>query len=168
MAKNRNPAAAGDGGSEADHPGRAIGPELAHSQAPNQSASPTRLTRNGNAHTCASCGAKMKPKRGSRRLRYCSARCRSQGRRERNFSATGHTGQGAARSVKNSLAKSDTHKGENAGRAFPINLLGGYRWPGQEALDAELVRKIVQSEICANSIVPAGDDAGSGRTDEPR
>jgi hypothetical protein len=38
MAENRNPAAAGDGGSEADHPGRAIGTELAQTPIPNQGA----------------------------------------------------------------------------------------------------------------------------------
>jgi hypothetical protein len=40
MAKNRNPAAGGDGGSEADHPGRAIGAELAQSPIRNQDAPP--------------------------------------------------------------------------------------------------------------------------------
>jgi hypothetical protein len=168
MAKNRNPAAAGDGGSEADHPGRAIDPKLAHSPTPNQSAPPTRLIRNGNAHTCASCGAKMKPKRASRRQRFCSARCRSHARRDRNFSTTGQTGQGAARSVKNSPAISSTHKGENAGRASPINLLGGYRWPGREVLNAELVRKIIRTEICANSIGQPVDGSGSGEPESPR
>jgi hypothetical protein len=40
-------------------------------------------------------------------------------------------------------------KGENAGRAFPTNLLGGYRWPGRKGIDAELTRTIVQIEIFA-------------------
>jgi hypothetical protein len=168
MAKNRNPAAAGDGGSEADHPGRAIDSELAHSPTPNQSAPPTRPIRNGNAHTCASCGAKMKPKRGSRRQRYCNARCRSLARRDRNFSATGQTRQGAARSVKNSPAVSDTHKGENAGRAFPINLLGGYRWAERKGLDPELARTIIRIEICATPIVLLCDDGEANEAEGPR
>jgi hypothetical protein len=49
------------GGSEADHPGRAIDPELARSLTPNQSASPTRLIRNGNARNCVICGATIRP-----------------------------------------------------------------------------------------------------------
>jgi hypothetical protein len=162
MAKNRNPAAADDGGSEADHPDRAIGTELAQSLIPNQPAPPTRLIRNGNARTCASCGATIKPKRGSRRQRYCDARCRSLARRERNFSATGHTGQGAARSVKISPAISNTRKGENAGRGFPINFVGGYRWPRRKGVDAELARTILRIEICAISIVPLVDDGETG------
>jgi hypothetical protein len=158
MAENRNPAAAGDGGSEADHPDRAIGAELAQSLIPNQPTPLTQPLRNGNARTCASCGAAMKPKRGSRRQRFCDSQCRSRARRERNFSATGHTGQRAARSAKIFPAISNTRKGENAGRAFPINLVGGYRWPGRNRFDAELARTIVRIEICAISILPLIDD----------
>jgi hypothetical protein len=119
---------------------------------------PTPPLRNGNARTCASCGATMKPKRGSRRQRFCDAQCRSRARRERNFSATGHTGQGAARSAKIFPAISNTRKGENTGRAYPINLVGGYRWPGRNGFDAELARTIVRIEICAISILPLIDD----------
>jgi hypothetical protein len=168
MATNRNPAAAGDGGSEADHPGRAIGSEIAHSQTRNQPAPISPLIRNGNARSCATCGGALKPKRGSRRQRFCSARCRSRARRERNFLATGHTEQGAARSTKISHAISSTCKGENAGLAFPINLLGGYRWPGRKGLDAKLARTIVRIEVCAISIVPLIDDGESGEAEGPR
>jgi hypothetical protein len=160
MAKNRNPVAAVDGGSESDHPGRAIGADLTQGPSRDQPAPPQ--IRNGNARVCGCCGATMKPKRGSRRQRFCDARCRSQARRERNFLATGHTGQGAARSVRNSPAVSNTRKDGNAGRAFPINLVGGHRWPGR--LDAELVRTIIQMEIRAIPIVPPVDDGQSGGT----
>ncbi len=164
MAENRNPAAVGDGGSEADHPGRAIDPDLAHGRPANQFAP----RRNGNAHACASCGTKLKPKRGSRRQRFCSPRCRSHARRDRNFSTTGHTGKAKARSVESSPAKSNSHKGENAGRAFPINLLGGLRWPGRRPLDAELVRKIVRTEICATFVAPLRDDEESSEVEARR
>jgi hypothetical protein len=169
MTKNRNPAAAGGGGSEADHPGRAIDSEIAHSPTPNQP-TPTSspLIRNGNARTCLACGTAIKPQRGSRRQRFCDSRCRSLARRERNFLATGHTGKGAARSVKISPAISNTRKGENADRAFPINLVGGYRWPRRQAVDAELARTIVRIEIGAISIVPPIDDREADQVEGPR
>jgi hypothetical protein len=162
MAENRNPAAAGDGDPEADHPGRAIGSEIAHSQTPNQPAPTSPLIRNGNARTCLACGTAIKPQRGSRRQRFCDSRCRSRARRERNFLATGHTGQGAARPVQNSPAISNTRKGENAGRAFPINLVGGHRWPGPNGVGPELQRTIVQTEIGATSIVLLIDNGETG------
>jgi hypothetical protein len=84
------------------------------------------------------------------------------------FRQLGTTEQGAARSVKISPAISNTRKGENAGRAFPINLLGGYRWPGRKGVDAELARTIVRIEICAISIVPLIDDGESGEAEGPR
>jgi hypothetical protein len=31
--------------------------------------------------------------------------------------------------------------------AVPINLLGGYRWPGAGALDRETVRKVLRAEV---------------------
>jgi hypothetical protein len=77
MAENRNPAAAGDGGSEADHPDRAISAELAQGRISYQPARPARLSRNGNARTCVNCGATIKPKWGSRRQRFCDAEIRA-------------------------------------------------------------------------------------------
>jgi hypothetical protein len=169
MAENRNPAAAGDGGSANGFPDGTTDAELARSPIPNQPAT-SRLIRNGNARTCAACGAALKPKRGSRRQRYCGFECRDRARRDRNFSAfgatrkgSGHLGQAIPRSVQNSSEISSSRKGENAGRAFPINLVGGYRWPGRNGVDAELARTIVRIEICAIPIVPLIDDGEGPR-----
>jgi hypothetical protein len=76
--------------------------------------------RNGNDSTCAVCGEAITPKRGSRRQRYCSDRCRDDARRARNFEISGRTRYPTTRnprSVKNSYAKSTACEAAFVGRA---------------------------------------------------
>jgi hypothetical protein len=110
--------------------------------------------RNGNASRCEACAAPLKPKRGSRRQRYCDYECRDRARRDRNFAGSGATRKSPGYPVENISAVSNTYKSKNAGRAFPINLIGGYRWPGRNGVDPDLARTIVRTEIGASSIVP--------------
>jgi hypothetical protein len=109
-------------------------------------ATATARMRNGNASHCKACGVPLKPKRGSRRQRYCDYECRDRARRDRNFA-----GSGATRNI--SPAISTNCKGEKAGRASPINLVGGHRWPGPPRVDAELRRMVVETELGATSLV---------------
>jgi hypothetical protein len=104
--------------------------------------------RNGNLAKCEQCGKPLQPKRGSRRQTYCNLKCRDAARRERNFIASGyarHPSPAIPRSVENSTVISVVSKGQKRGRAFPLNILGGHRWPGAEPLDR--VRKIILAEI---------------------
>ncbi len=113
-------------------------------------ATPARPT-NGNATRCDHCGAPLHPKRGSRRQKFCSYRCRDEARRARNYAIFGSArrgSQGIPRSVQNIDAKSKACKADFGDRA-PLELLGGgYRWPGVPHGDIDaLIRKVVELEI---------------------
>ena len=74
------------------------------------SAQALRPHRHGNAPTCDTCGAVIVAKRGSRRQRFCSPKCRDTARRERNFHKIGrarYPRSGVPRSVKNSINNSE-------------------------------------------------------------
>jgi hypothetical protein len=73
---------------------------------PPQAAPPIRapVGRAGNLARCANCDAALAPRRGSRRQKFCSGRCRDEARRARNyarFSATRYPNKGKPRSVQN-------------------------------------------------------------------
>jgi hypothetical protein len=123
-------------------------------------ATATARIRNGNASHCKACGVPLEPKRGSRRQRYCDYECRDRARRDRNFAGSGATrnslaypSQAIPRSVEISPAISTNCNSEKAGRAFPINLVGGHRWPGPPRVDGELRRMVVETELGATSLV---------------
>jgi len=102
--------------------------------------------------TCAVCGRGLDHKRVGRIRKFCSDRCRDEARRDRDF-------VGAFRppptevaqtheTTENNPANSVACRGENRGRAFPIDLVGGgFRWPGATVLDPELRRNILAVEL---------------------
>ena len=76
--------------------------------------------RNGNAATCQTCGAKIAPKRGSRRQLFCSRRCKKRAYSDLKLSAATPPADGG-RSVQNSLVISKPCKAENRGRGSAIS-----------------------------------------------
>lgn len=69
--------------------------------------------RAGNGTACLGCGKPLHPKRGSRRQRYCSYRCRDEARRTRNFAvsaATRYPNKAIPRSVENTADQSTASK----------------------------------------------------------
>ena len=88
------------------------------------SAQALRPHRHGNAPTCDTCGAVIVAKRGSRRQRFCSTKCRDAARRSRNFQKMGKTRyphSGVPRSAKNSLGTSNTFETDFADRGPRIS-----------------------------------------------
>jgi len=97
-------------------------------------AQPLRL-RAGNATKCLVCSYPLKPKRASRRQKYCSYRCRDESRRARNFEAFATTRRASPqipRSTENNAHKSTSYKGHFGDRPLPvIEVLGhGRKWRG--------------------------------------
>ena len=43
--------------------------------------------------------------------------------------------------------KNNELQGLKSGSSIPLNLLGGHRWPNADAIDRDLLRKIVKAEI---------------------
>src|SRR6516164_2303458 len=88
------------------------------------SAKENQVRRAGNAVCCQKCGKPLHPKRGSRRQRYCSYKCRDEARRSRNFAVSASTrrgSQGIPRSVENQPTVSNGYKADFvAGRASSI------------------------------------------------
>ena len=77
----------------------------------------------GNAIYCQHCGAKLHPKRASRRQLYCSYRCRDEARRARNFAVSATTRRGRPaipRSVENQPLVSTSCKDGFAARTPSI------------------------------------------------
>jgi hypothetical protein len=76
--------------------------------------------RAGNAKCCQHCGRAFHPKRGSRRQRFCSYRCRDEARRARDFVGRYPT-QANPRSVENRALVSMACKGDFADLAYSIS-----------------------------------------------
>jgi hypothetical protein len=104
---------------------------------------------------CQHCGAEIRSrKRSGRKAAFCSYKCRDAARRNRNFVGSGNTRKGT-QAIPRNASKSSTNsshcKGDFAdrgrARSVPLNLLGGYRWPGAEPLDADTREKIYWAEI---------------------
>jgi hypothetical protein len=111
------------------------------------------------AAPCRQCGQEFWfGKRHGRKRLFCSNSCRQAYFRNAKIEARYQT-KGALRNAENSPTSSVACKGKNRGRAFPIDLVGGgFRWPGAEALDPELRRRILDVEL----------GAGRGRQMPPR
>jgi hypothetical protein len=83
-----------------------------------------RRGRAGNLACCEACGAALSPRRGSRRQKFCSYRCRDEARRARNytrFSATRYPNKEKPRSVQNQPLHSRDCKDVFADRPSRIN-----------------------------------------------
>ena len=99
--------------------GGKIDPENSHSTL---TAQPLRL-RAGNATKCFVCGSSIKPKRASRRQKFCCYECRDSARRARNFAVSATTRRGSPaipRSVENRALVSTSCKDGSAGRTSSI------------------------------------------------
>jgi hypothetical protein len=102
--------------------------------------------------TCAICGAGLDHKRVGRIRKFCSDRCRDEARRDRDFVGSfGSPPTEVARThetAENTPTNSMACKGEKRDRASPLDLLGhGFRWSGATAIDPELRRRIVETEL---------------------
>jgi len=95
--------------------------------------------RAGNARTCIVCGSAIKPRRGSRRQKYCCYRCRDEARRARNFEAfatTRRVGASIPRSGGNNQSNPracNGHFGDRLGILAPraviqVEVFGNRRW----------------------------------------
>ena len=118
------------------------------------------MTRRIETFRCGACG-----RSGARRSpdqRFCSDRCRAYAEAQKPLSAEdGYLDispppKTQQRSFKSISPKSGPKfpKKINGVKtpifglgAAPINLLGGYRWPGVSSIDRETLRKILRAEI---------------------
>ena len=75
--------------------------------------------RAGNDISCATCGKRLCPKRGSRRMRFCGVACRQIAFRAKKW-ASRYEGPGPLRSVQNTPAGSRTCNGNFGDRASGI------------------------------------------------
>jgi hypothetical protein len=108
---------------------------------------------------CGACG-----RSGVRKSeqRFCSDSCRAYAEAQKPLSAEdGHADSPSPPRTHQRSFKSISHKNGSKFRqeinglklpivglrAVPINLLGGYRWPGAAALDRETVRKVLRAEV---------------------
>jgi hypothetical protein len=118
------------------------------------------MTRRIETFRCGACG-----RSGARRSpdqRFCSDRCRVYAEAQKPLSAEdGHPDGSPPPKTHQRPFKSISPK---SGSKFPkkingvktpifglggapINLLGGYRWPGASSIDRETLRKILRAEI---------------------
>lgn len=82
-----------------------------------------RKGRAGNGVSCLVCSSPLHPKRGSRRQKFCSYRCRDEARRARNYAVLGGVrrgSQGIPRSVENNADNSNACNGHFGDRASHI------------------------------------------------
>jgi hypothetical protein len=88
---------------------------------PNSTTTPTTApqVRSGNAATCVGCGQTLKPKRHSRRQKFCSNACRQTAKRAKKWDSRSQT-LGATRSVQNPPTITEACKGENEGPRSPF------------------------------------------------
>ena len=118
------------------------------------------MTRRIETFRCAACG-----RSGARRSpdqRFCTDRCRAYAEAQKPLSAeNGHPDGSPPPKTHQRPFKSISHKNGSKFRkeisglklpilglgAVPINLLGGYRWPGARSIDHETLRKILRAEI---------------------
>src|SRR5262249_6980549 len=84
---------------------------------------------------CQACGRRVARK--SRQQRYCGDRCRQHALRENKAVTNPHF-------LSN---KNNELRGAKSGSSIPLNVLGGYRWPGAAPIEPEVLRKVVRAEI---------------------
>jgi len=118
------------------------------------------MTRRIETFRCAACG-----RSGARRSpdqRFCTDRCRAYAEAEKPLSAEdGHpdgspapkTHQRPFKSISPKSGPKNPKKINGVKAPIfglgdpPINLLGGYRWPGARSFDRETLRKILRAEV---------------------
>ena len=118
------------------------------------------MTRRIETFRCGACG-RSGVRRSSDQL-FCSDRCRAYAEAQKPLSAeNGHpdgspppkTHQRPFKSISRKSGPKFPKKINGVKTSIlgvgdvPINLLGGYRWPGARPLDRETLRKILRAEI---------------------
>jgi endogenous inhibitor of DNA gyrase (YacG/DUF329 family) len=99
---------------------------------------------------CGACGRSVARK--AKQQRFCSDRCRQYALRE-NKARTAIKNPAEYQDsgpVTNPLFLSNKNnglRGQKSRFSVPLNLLGGYRWPGAGSIDGETLRKILRAEI---------------------
>jgi hypothetical protein len=73
---------------------------------------------------------------------FCDKRCRD-GEFRRSRYLTSKNGESVSKNKDNSKAC----RGSFDDRPFPLNILGGYRWPDSTAVDRKLLNAIIRAEI---------------------
>ena len=131
--------------------------------------------RAGNAVYCQRCGAKLHPKRASRRQLYCSYRCRDEARRGRNFAVSATTRRGSPaipRSVENRPLVSTSCKNGFAGRTPSI--VGPQIVIETEIIAGRIWKSVVSPDdvccevaTCAETIHGGANDALAARRQDP-
>ena len=108
-----------------------------------RSASKRNITNRFELVHCEACGRKVKRSlaNSSIALIVVGSGARAKGACENHF-WTGASPHPLFLSNKNNELQ-----GLKSGSSIPLNILGGYRWPNADAIDRDLLRKIVRAEI---------------------
>jgi hypothetical protein len=120
--------------------------------------------RAGNEISCANCGEPLRPKRGSRRMRFCCDACRQSAFRARKW-ASRYEGARPLRPVRNTTAGSRTCKGNFGDRGSGVR--GPLRVMERELFDSLLWRPVVspdgvRTEIARLGTVPRDANVRAG------
>lgn len=99
--------------------------------------------RAGNHVSCAACGKRLCPKRGSRRMRFCDAACRQSAFRAKKW-ASRYEGPEPLRSTRNTLARSRSCNGDFRDRGSGIR--GPMGVIGRELFDGLIWRPVVSPD----------------------
>ena len=110
---------------------------------------------------CQACGRRVARK--SRQQRYCSDRCRDYEKGQRRVrkeisssqlkartaikNTSGYPDSGASPNPLFLLNQNNELRGAKSGSSIPFNVLGGHRWPNSIAVDGDLLRRVVRTEI---------------------
>jgi endogenous inhibitor of DNA gyrase (YacG/DUF329 family) len=99
---------------------------------------------------CGACGRSVARK--ARQQRFCSDRCRQYSLRENKArtaikNPAGYQDSGPVTNPLFLSNKNNGLRGQKSGVSVPLNLLGGYRWPGARSIDRGTLRKILRAEI---------------------
>ena len=97
--------------------------------------------------SCGACGRRVSRK--SRQQRYCSDRCRQYASRENKARTAikNAPGTGPVTNPHFLSNKNNGLRGAKSGSSIPLNVLGGYRWPGATLIEPELLHKVIRAEI---------------------
>jgi hypothetical protein len=108
----------------------------------------------GETIKCAACGRSVSRK--SRQQRFCSDRCRDyekgQRRVRKSFLSTDTRAAPNPHFLSN---KNNELPGAKSGSSIPLNLLGGYRWPGATKPDRKVLENILRAEIGLLTEIPS-------------
>jgi hypothetical protein len=99
---------------------------------------------------CQSCGGQFFYRRTGRPKIFCNQRCRQTVRQDgqADFRRFGHHPGRIDESVPKSKVISKAFRHDFADRSPAFEVLGnGYRWPGHSAVDREILREILTTEI---------------------